>query len=91
MDPEFIKRTKNIFDLSGRVAIVTGAAGGLGRIFTFSLAAFGAKVVLASRSLDKLKEFEKEIEVLGGEAFAIATKENTLMSIAVLKPSRVVL
>ncbi len=73
MNPEFIEKTKNIFDLSGRVAIVTGAAGGLGRIITFSLTAFGAHVVLASRNIEKLKQLEEKIKELGGESFAIAT------------------
>jgi len=73
MNPEFIGRIKNIFDLSGRVAIVTGAAGGLGKIITFSLTAFGAQVVLASRNIEKLEQLEEKVKELGGEAFAIAT------------------
>ena len=41
-------------DLSGRVAFITGASGGLGAQFARTLAAAGAGVVLASRRLDKL-------------------------------------
>lgn len=73
MDSEGIGKIKNIFDLSGRVAVVTGAAGGLGRMITFSLVAFGAHVVLASRNIGKLKEVQEEIQGLGSEAFAIRT------------------
>ena len=43
-------------DLSGRVALITGASGGLGAQFARTLAASGAAVVLASRRVDKLKE-----------------------------------
>lgn len=73
MNQEFFERTKSIFDLSGRVAIVTGAARGLGRIMAFSLSAFGATVVLASRSGEELKAVESEVKRLGGEALAITT------------------
>lgn len=79
MNLKFIERIKKIFDLSGRIAIVTGAAGGLGKIITFSLTAYGAQVVLASRNLEKLKQLEDEVKRLGGEAFAISidiTKED---------------
>lgn len=73
MDSQFIGKIKNIFDLSGRVAVVTGASGSLGQIITSSLVAFGAQVVLASRNIEKLKQLEGEIQKLGGKAFAIGT------------------
>jgi gluconate 5-dehydrogenase len=73
VNPEFIEKIKNIYDLSGRVAIVTGAAGGLGQVITYSLVAFGARVILVSRNLENLKELEKAVREAGGEALAIAT------------------
>ena len=73
MGSESLEKMRNIFDLSGKVAIVTGAAGGLGRIFTFSLVAFGAQVVLASRNPANLKQLEGEIRNMGGSALAIPT------------------
>ena len=45
-----------IFDLSGRVALVTGAGTGLGRHFARILAGAGARIVLAARREEKLKE-----------------------------------
>ena len=59
-------------DLSGRVALVTGASSGLGAQFARTLARAGAGVVLASRRVDKLKELRTEIEAAGGNAHVVA-------------------
>ncbi len=58
-------------DLSGRVAFVTGASGGLGAQFARTLAAAGAAVVLASRRVDKLKDLRAQIEAAGGDAHVV--------------------
>ena len=58
-------------DLSGRVAFITGASGGLGAQFARTLAGAGAAVVLASRRLEKLKELRAEIEGSGGDAHVV--------------------
>jgi 3-oxoacyl-[acyl-carrier protein] reductase len=60
------------FDLSGRVALVTGASQGLGRRFAKVLAARGAAVGLAARQLDRLAELEREIAAEGGRAASVA-------------------
>jgi NAD(P)-dependent dehydrogenase (short-subunit alcohol dehydrogenase family) len=60
------------FDLSGRVALVTGASQGLGRRFASVLAGKGAQVGLAARQLDKLRELEREIGGAGGRAASVA-------------------
>lgn len=58
-------------DLSGRVALVTGASGGLGAQFAQTLARAGAAVVLASRRVQKLKTLRARIEGEGGDAHVI--------------------
>ena len=58
-------------DLSGRVALITGASSGLGAHFAHTLAKAGAAVVLASRRIDKLKELRAQIEGEGGDAHVV--------------------
>ncbi len=58
----------NIFDLSGKVAIVTGASRGLGQYFGRALARAGADLVITARKLDSLDPFGKEIEGMGRRA-----------------------
>jgi len=60
------------FDMSGKVAMVTGASSGFGVNFAKILAARGAKVVVAARSVDRLEALVAEIQAAGGEACAVA-------------------
>ena len=56
---------KTLFDLSGRVAIVTGTSRGLGQYMARALARAGADLVLTSRTRESLRGFEAEIKALG--------------------------
>ena len=58
----------NLFDLSGRVAIVTGASRGLGQTFARALARAGADLVVTSRTRGSLEACQREIEALGRHA-----------------------
>jgi len=62
---------KNMFDLTGRVAVVTGASRGLGQYFGWALARAGADLVITSRQLDALQPFKEEIESLGRMALPL--------------------
>ena len=64
--------TKNYFDLSGQVAIVTGASGGLGVQMAKALANQGAKIVVMARRQEKIEAVAKEIcDEFGVETLAI--------------------
>jgi len=69
------------FDFSGRTALVTGASSGLGARFARVLAQAGARVVLASRRVDRLKELRAEIEGDGGSAHVVVMDVNDVASI----------
>ena len=56
---------QDLFNLSGKVAIVTGTSRGLGQYFARALAKAGADLVITSRELSKLTEFKQEIVSLG--------------------------
>ncbi|MBU2226260.1 MAG: glucose 1-dehydrogenase [Proteobacteria bacterium] len=59
------------FDLSGKVALVTGAGRGIGRQMALDLARYGADVVLCSRTLSELEQVGSEVETLGRKALAL--------------------
>ena len=68
-------------DLSGRVAFITGASGGLGQQFALTLSRAGAAVVLASRRVEKLKDLRAQIEGEGGDAHVMALDVTDIASI----------
>ncbi len=68
-------------DLSGRVAFITGASGGLGAQFARTLSRAGAAVVLAARRTEKLKELRAQIEGEGGDAHVLELDVTDIASI----------
>ncbi len=64
---------QNLFDLSGKVALVTGASKGLGKAMSVALAGAGADLALHARKLDELKEVQALIEGQGRRAEIFCT------------------
>ncbi|WP_127145543.1 SDR family NAD(P)-dependent oxidoreductase [Pelagibacterium montanilacus] len=61
-----------MFDLSGRTALVTGGGRGLGKAMAHALAGAGARVAIAGRNAEERESAVAEITALGGEAIALA-------------------
>lgn len=63
----------DLFDLTGKVAVVTGGSRGLGREMVLAFAEHGADVVIASRKLDGCEAVAAEVHAMGRRALAVAT------------------
>jgi len=66
----------SLFDLTGKVAVVTGSSRGIGKASVFELAEHGAKVVVSSRKQDACDEVAAEINAKYGDGTAIAVAAN---------------
>ncbi|MFI1249631.1 SDR family NAD(P)-dependent oxidoreductase [Streptomyces anulatus] len=62
-----------MFDVAGKVCVVTGAGRGIGYAIAMAYAANGGQVVGAARSVDELVQLKKDIESAGGEAHVVKT------------------
>ncbi|MCL4748059.1 MAG: SDR family NAD(P)-dependent oxidoreductase, partial [Burkholderiaceae bacterium] len=62
----------SLFDLSTKVAVITGASRGIGRAIAQRMAEHGARVVISSRDIDACEELAASIRARGGEAIALA-------------------
>ncbi len=72
----------NVFGLTGKTALVTGASSGLGRHFALTLARAGASVAVAARREDKVAAVVSEIVEQGGEALAVSMDVSNRESVA---------
>lgn len=66
----------SLFDLKGKVALITGSTKGIGKAIATRMAEHGARVVISSRNQDACDEVASEIRAKGGEAIAIACNIN---------------
>jgi NAD(P)-dependent dehydrogenase (short-subunit alcohol dehydrogenase family) len=73
---------ENMFDLSGRTALITGASSGFGAHFGRIFARAGARVILCARREEKLRVLVDEVEAAGGNAYAVAMDVTCVESVA---------
>jgi gluconate 5-dehydrogenase len=64
----------NVFDLTGKVALVVGGAGGIGHAQALGLADFGADVIVASRKIEHLEEISNAIKAKGRRSMAVSVE-----------------
>jgi NAD(P)-dependent dehydrogenase (short-subunit alcohol dehydrogenase family) len=82
LESENPRGTPRMFDLSGRVALVTGTSRGLGQSFARALARCGADLILTSRKQPDLLPFQQEILAMGRKAVALELDVRDEVSIA---------
>lgn len=74
--------TSNLFDLTGKVAIITGASKGIGEAIAHAYAAAGASVVVSSRKQHAVDEVAANIREAGGQAIGVAAHTGDAEAIA---------
>ncbi|MFP6736341.1 MAG: SDR family oxidoreductase [Rhodospirillales bacterium] len=75
---ETLRNPLSMFDVKGKVAVITGASGAFGRACALSLGALGGKLVLASGNLEELDAVLAEVIEVGGEAVAVNRRPDSL-------------
>lgn len=75
---EPLRNPLSMFDVKGKVAVITGASGSFGRGCALTLASLGVKLVLASGSTSELSELEKEVAAVGGTSVVIVRRPDSL-------------
>ncbi len=76
------EKLRSLFDMTGRVVVVTGGTRGIGRALAEGYLSAGAKVVVASRKAEACKETEEHLRSMGGEALGVPAHTGQLEDLA---------
>jgi NAD(P)-dependent dehydrogenase (short-subunit alcohol dehydrogenase family) len=79
-----LPKIKDLFDLTGKSALITGGTGALGSMAARALAGAGASVTLAGAKKEKLDEQVKAINAAGGKAYGVNLRPNTEENVAAM-------
>jgi NAD(P)-dependent dehydrogenase (short-subunit alcohol dehydrogenase family) len=77
MVDDILRDPMSLFDVSGKVTVITGASGALGRAAAIALGALGARLLLVSGSADSLAAVADEAKEAGGEVATLACRPDT--------------
>lgn len=75
---EALRNPLSLFDVSDRVAVITGASGALGRAIAIALGALGCRLLLAAGSVERLESVAAEVAEVGGTATTIVRRPESL-------------
>ena len=75
---ETLRNPLSLFDVAGKVAIITGASGSFGRACALTLGSLGGRLLLASGNAEELEAVLEEVSEVGGEATAIVSRPDGL-------------
>ena len=75
---EPLRNPLSLFDVAGKVAIITGASGSFGRACALTLGSLGGRLLLASGNAEELEAVLEEVSEVGGEATAIVSRPDSL-------------
>ncbi len=78
------EKLQSLFDMTGRVVVVTGGTRGIGRALAEGYVSAGARVVVASRKAEACREAETHLRALGGQAIGVPTHTGRLDDLAEL-------
>ncbi|HEY1720657.1 MAG TPA: SDR family oxidoreductase [Magnetospirillaceae bacterium] len=78
MITEAVRNPLSLFDVKGKVALITGASGSFGHACAVALGALGGKLVLVSGSEEELKQVAEDVKEAGGEAITVVRRPDSL-------------